>query len=54
VSKIHLTDIVVQRLKTPGTYFDATTPGFGIRVGKHRKVCAREMTDVNRSSMMCI
>jgi integrase len=33
----HLTDIVVQRLKTPGSYFDDTTPAFGIRVGKHRK-----------------
>jgi hypothetical protein len=38
VPKTHLTDIVVQRLKASGTYFDATTPGFGIRVGKHRKV----------------
>jgi integrase len=37
VPKAHLTDIVVQRLKLPGTYFDATTPAFGIRVGKHRK-----------------
>ncbi|MGF6428188.1 tyrosine-type recombinase/integrase [Bradyrhizobium elkanii] len=34
---IHLTDIVVSRLKTPGTYFDETTPAFGIRVGKNRK-----------------
>jgi hypothetical protein len=33
----HLTDIVVQRLQKPGTYFDETTPGFGIRVGKNRK-----------------
>src|ERR1043166_6115113 len=33
----HLTDIVVSRLRTPGTYFDETTPAFGIRVGKHRK-----------------
>lgn len=33
----HLTDIVVQRLKEPGTYFDDTTPAFGIRVGKNRK-----------------
>src|SRR5690348_5500625 len=33
----HLTDIVVQRLKNPGTYFDATTPAFGLRVGKNRK-----------------
>ena len=34
---IHLTDIVVSRLKSPGTYFDETTPAFGIRVGKNRK-----------------
>jgi integrase len=33
----HLTDIAVARLRTPGTYFDETTPAFGIRVGKHRK-----------------
>jgi len=33
----HLTDIVVSRLKQPGTYFDDHTPAFGIRVGKHRK-----------------
>lgn len=34
---VHLTDIVVSRLKEPDTYFDALTPAFGIRVGKHRK-----------------
>jgi hypothetical protein len=34
---VHLTDIVVSRLKSPGTYFDETTPAFGIRVGKNRK-----------------
>ncbi len=33
----HLTDIVVSRLQEPGTYFDKTTPAFGIRVGKNRK-----------------
>ncbi len=33
----HLTDIVVSRLKTPGIYYDETTPAFGIRVGKNRK-----------------
>jgi integrase len=33
----HLTDIVVSRIKLPGTYFDETTPAFGIRVGKNRK-----------------
>jgi integrase len=33
----HLTDIVVARIKTPGSYFDETTPAFGIRVGKNRK-----------------
>jgi hypothetical protein len=25
------------RIKSPGTYFDETTPAFGIRVGKNRK-----------------
>ena len=34
---VHLTDVVVSRLKEPGTYLDATTPAFGIRVGKNRK-----------------
>lgn len=34
---VHLTDIVVSRLKTPGTYFDDATPAFGVRVGKTRK-----------------
>src|ERR1700730_15748434 len=33
----HLTDVVVSRLKTLGTYFDKTTPAFAIRVGKNRK-----------------
>jgi Arm domain-containing DNA-binding protein len=33
----HLTDIVVSRLKEPGTYFDESTPAFGVRVGKNRK-----------------
>jgi hypothetical protein len=33
----HLTDVVVSRLKSLGTYFDETTPAFGIRVGKNRK-----------------
>ena len=35
--KIHLTDIVVQRLKEPGLYFDQSLSNFGIRIGKHRK-----------------
>ena len=35
--RIHLTDIVVQRLQKAGTYYDETLPGFGIRVGKNRK-----------------
>jgi hypothetical protein len=33
----HLTDVVVSPIKSPGTYFDETTPAFGIRVGKNRK-----------------
>ena len=32
-----LVDVVVSRLKEPGTYFDETTPAFAIRVGKNRK-----------------
>jgi integrase len=35
--KTHMTDIVVSRLSETGTYFDKTTPGFGLRVGKNRK-----------------
>lgn len=36
-AKIHLTDIVVLRLKEPATYFDDTLPNFGVRVGKQLK-----------------
>jgi integrase len=35
--RLHLTDVVVQRLKTVGIYYDETTPAFGIRIGKNRK-----------------
>jgi integrase len=35
--RIHFTDIVVSRLKERGTYYDRTTPAFGLRVGTHRK-----------------
>lgn len=35
--RLHLTDVVVQRLKTVGIYYDTTTPAFGIRIGKNRK-----------------
>lgn len=35
--RVHLTDVVVQRLKSIGIYHDTTTPAFGIRVGKNRK-----------------
>jgi hypothetical protein len=37
MSVIHFTDIAVSALRTPGTYYDETTPAFGIRVGKNRK-----------------
>jgi integrase len=37
MSKLHMTDIVVSRLKDCGTYWDETTPAFGLRVGKNRK-----------------
>ncbi|MBZ0147171.1 MAG: integrase family protein [Pseudorhodoplanes sp.] len=33
----HFTDLAVSRLKEPDTYYDKTTPAFGIRVGKNRK-----------------
>jgi len=33
---VRLTDLTVRALPT-GTHFDATTPAFGIRVGKHRR-----------------
>ena len=32
-----MTDVVVSRLKSSGTYFDETTSAFGLRVGKNRK-----------------
>jgi integrase len=35
--RVHMTDIVVSRLKQLGTYYDQTTPAFGLRVGKNRK-----------------
>jgi integrase len=38
MARLHLTDVVVQRLKDTGIYYDTTTPAFGIRVGKNRKV----------------
>lgn len=37
MSKTVLTDLTVQRLKTPGLYWDSTLPAFGLRVGKLRK-----------------
>ncbi|HEY4920897.1 MAG TPA: Arm DNA-binding domain-containing protein, partial [Xanthobacteraceae bacterium] len=37
MSTLHMTDVVVSRLQQPGTYWDETTPGFGVRVGKNRK-----------------
>jgi hypothetical protein len=30
--------VVISRLKEPGIYYDVTTPAFGVRVGKNRKV----------------
>lgn len=35
--KITLTDLSVQKLKTPGTYWDAALPAFGVRIGKSAK-----------------
>src|SRR5580700_6061145 len=37
MATLHFTDLAVQRLNSPGTYYDTTTPAFGIRVGKNRK-----------------
>jgi Arm DNA-binding domain len=37
MSKLHMIDVVVSRLQQSGTYWDETTPGFGIRAGKNRK-----------------
>ena len=37
MSKLRMTDLVVSRLQKSGTYWDESTPGFGIRVGKNRK-----------------
>src|SRR3982074_2771621 len=36
--KLHMTDVVVARLKFNGTYYDEMTPAFGLRGGKNRKV----------------
>lgn len=33
----HFTELTVSRMKVPGTYYDKTTPAFGLRVGKRRK-----------------
>ncbi len=38
MARLHFTDVVISRLKMPGIYYDETTPAFGIRVGKNRKV----------------
>jgi len=35
--RLHMTDVMVSRLKAAGTYYDETTPAFGLRVGKNRK-----------------
>lgn len=35
--KLHMTDVVVSRLKECGTFYDLSTPAFGLRVGKTRK-----------------
>jgi hypothetical protein len=37
MSTLHLTEIAVRALKTSGTYYDTSTPAFGLRVGKRRK-----------------
>jgi hypothetical protein len=37
MSKLQMPDIAVSRPQQPGTYWDETTSGFGVRVGKNRK-----------------
>lgn len=34
---VHLTEIAVRQIKSPGIYFDATLSNFGVRIGKRRK-----------------
>jgi len=34
--RVHFTDISIRKFK-PGSYWDDSTPGFGVRVGKHAK-----------------
>jgi hypothetical protein len=55
--KLHLTDLSVRSLKPKGpqrTYWDDTTPGFGVRVGKNAKTwtvmrgAARERITIGR------
>ena len=50
--KTHLTDVVVSRLKNPGTYFDESTPAFAMRIGKNRKtwfvIRGRERTNIGQ------
>ena len=56
--KLHMTDVVVSRLKFRGTYYDETTPAFGLRVGKigrhgllsaAESGCARTSDNIRRS-----
>lgn len=36
--RLHLTDVAVKRLKpAPTAYWDESTPGFGVRIGRHTK-----------------
>jgi hypothetical protein len=35
--KLRFTDVAVSQLKERGTYYDITTPAFGVRIGKNRK-----------------
>jgi hypothetical protein len=41
MSTLHFTDLAVSRLATPGTYYDQTTPAFGLARCWGPKVASR-------------
>jgi hypothetical protein len=49
MSTLHLTEIAVRALKTSGTYYDTSTPAFGLRVGKRRKTSENMVCDPRKS-----
>ena len=54
--RIHLTELAVKKLKpAKAAYWDKTTPGFGLRVGKHARtwVVIRANRESARSNQVC-